>query len=58
MNVNVGSALTQAVVKDVKDNRINLSLKMPVCAEKGQRIAVSRLVERRWRLIGHGVLVD
>ncbi|MBO3832820.1 MAG: translation initiation factor IF-2 subunit gamma [Candidatus Brockarchaeota archaeon] len=57
LNINVGSALTQAVVKDVKDNRIALNLKMPVCAEKGQRVAVSRLVERRWRLIGHGVLV-
>ncbi|MEM3646685.1 MAG: translation initiation factor IF-2 subunit gamma [Thermofilum sp.] len=58
LNVNVGSALTQAVVKDVRENRVNLDLKMPVCAEKGQRVAVSRLVERRWRLIGHGVLVD
>ncbi len=58
LNVNVGSALTQAVVKDVRDNRVNLSLQIPVCAEKGQRIAVSRLMERRWRLIGHGVLVD
>ncbi|MEM2607868.1 MAG: translation initiation factor IF-2 subunit gamma [Thermoproteota archaeon] len=58
LNVNVGSALTQAVVKDVRDNRVRLDLKIPVCAEKGQRIAVSRLFERRWRLIGHGVLVD
>lgn len=58
LNVNMGSALTQAAVKDVRDNRVRLDLKIPVCAEKGQRIAVSRLVERRWRLIGYGVLVD
>lgn len=58
LNVNVGSALTQATVKDVRDNRVRLDLRMPVCAEKGQRVAVSRLFERRWRLIGYGVLID
>ncbi|MCS7138819.1 MAG: translation initiation factor IF-2 subunit gamma, partial [Crenarchaeota archaeon] len=58
LNVNVGSALTQATVKDVRDNRVRLDLKIPVCVEKGQRIAVSRLFERRWRLIGHGVIID
>ncbi|MEM2941266.1 MAG: translation initiation factor IF-2 subunit gamma [Thermoproteota archaeon] len=58
LSVNMGSALTQATVKDVRGNRVRLDLKVPVCAEKGQRIAVSRLVERRWRLIGYGVLVD
>ncbi|MEM1548149.1 MAG: translation initiation factor IF-2 subunit gamma [Thermoproteota archaeon] len=58
LNVNVGSALTQATVKDARENRIRLDLKIPVCAEKGQRVAVSRLFERRWRLIGHGVVVD
>ncbi|MBO3770080.1 MAG: translation initiation factor IF-2 subunit gamma [Thermoproteota archaeon] len=58
LNVNVGSALTQATVKDVRENRVRLDLKIPVCAEKGQRVAVSRLFERRWRLIGHGVIID
>jgi len=58
LNVNVGSALTQATVKDVRENRIRLDLRIPVCAEKGQRVAVSRLFERRWRLIGHGVIID
>ncbi|MBO3800310.1 MAG: translation initiation factor IF-2 subunit gamma [Candidatus Brockarchaeota archaeon] len=58
LNVNVGSALTQATVKEVRENRIRLDLKIPVCAEKGQRVAVSRLFERRWRLIGYGVIVD
>ncbi|MEM3712143.1 MAG: translation initiation factor IF-2 subunit gamma [Thermoproteota archaeon] len=58
LNVNVGSALTQATVKDVRDNRVRLDLRIPVCAEKGQRVAVSRLFERRWRLIGYGVLID
>lgn len=58
LNVNIGSTITQAVVKDIRDNKVRLDLKMPVCAERNQRIAVSRLVERRWRLIGYGVLID
>jgi translation initiation factor 2 subunit 3 len=33
-----------------------VSLKIPVCAEKGQRIALSRKILGKWRLIGFGVI--
>jgi translation initiation factor 2 subunit 3 len=43
------------VVSIGKTTRI--TLKMPVCADKGERIAVSRQVLGRWRLIGWGEIV-
>ena len=51
--VNVGTTKSAGVVtqagKDVK-----IDLKMPVCAEIGDRVAISRQIDSRWRLIGHG----
>jgi translation initiation factor 2 subunit 3 len=34
-----------------------LRLKLPVCAEKGERVAIGRQVSGRWRLIGWGEIV-
>ncbi len=36
---------------------VDIKLKMPVCAEKGDRIAISRQILSRWRLIGWGEIV-
>lgn len=50
--VNVGSTSTGAQVVGIKDNFAILNLKEPVCTKIGERIALSRKVERTWRLIG------
>ena len=51
--VNVGTTKSAGVVTQAgKDVKINL--KMPVCAEIGDRVAISRQIDSRWRLIGHG----
>jgi len=33
---------------------VTVKLKLPVCAHEGQRIAISRRIDGRWHLIGHG----
>jgi translation initiation factor 2 subunit 3 len=33
-----------------------VNLKLPVCADKGTRVAISRRIEGRWRLIGYGII--
>jgi len=33
-----------------------MKLSIPVCAPIGQRIALSRQVEGKWHLIGHGII--
>lgn len=53
--VNVGTTKSAGVVTQAGDT-VKLNLKMPVCAEEGDRVAISRQIDSRWRLIGHGVI--
>ena len=50
----VGTATTVGIVKHIKKDYVEVTLKLPVCAEVGQRIAISRNIMGRWRLIGYG----
>jgi len=54
--LNVNAAATIGTVEDIKKNIIKINLKLPVCADKGTRVTISRLIENRWRLIGVGVI--
>ncbi len=54
--INVNAAATIGVVEEIKKNKIKVNLKLPVCAEKGMRVTISRLIESRWRLIGIGII--
>ena len=39
-------------VAEIKKEHFKIKLKIPVCAEKIDRITISRMVGSRWRLIG------
>src|SRR5437867_2737892 len=54
--VSVGTATTVGVVTSARENRADMALKIPVVAELGQRVAVSRRIGGKWRLIGYGVI--
>ena len=54
--LNVGTATTVGVVTSARADTADVTLKLPVCADPGQRVAVSRRVGARWRLIGYGVI--
>ncbi len=51
--LNVNSAATVGFVRELKKDAISCSLKIPVCAEQGSRISISRRIGTRWRLIGY-----
>ena len=53
----VGIARTIGTVITTNPKFIKVNLKIPVCADKGDRVAVSRQVNGRWRLIGWGGVV-
>jgi translation initiation factor 2 subunit 3 len=55
--ISVGTAVTVGVVVNTRKDQVEAMLKRPVCADVGSRIAISRQVSGRWRLIGMGVLV-
>jgi len=52
--INIGTARSLAIVKSVKKDEIELDLKIPVCAEEGEKAVISRQIAGRWRLIGYG----
>ena len=57
LRLNVGTAVTVGVVTALKENYATVKLRRPVCPPPNARVAVSRRVENRWRLIGSGVIV-
>jgi len=50
----VGTATTVGVVTSAHDGVAQVNLKLPVCAEEGQTVAISKQIKRRWRLVGYG----
>ncbi len=51
-----GAAVTVGIVTKSKSGE--MSLKLPICAEAGSKVAMSRRVGARWHLIGYGILKD
>ena len=54
--LSIGTATTVGVVKNGKGGKIQVALKIPVCVVKGQRVAISRRISNKWRLIGYGIV--
>ena len=52
----VGTSTTVGIPIQVNEKWLEASLKLPVCAAEGQRIAISRRIDARWHLIGYGIL--
>ena len=53
----VGVVRTLGTAELAKGGAVKVDLKLPVCAQKGDRVAISRQVMGRWRLVGVGELV-
>ncbi len=54
--LNVNAATTLGVVTGLGKGTIHCKLKIPVCADVGNTMTISRRVENRFRLIGYGVI--
>lgn len=52
--LNIGSMCTGARVVVVRNDLVRLQLTSPVCTSRGEKVALSRRVEKHWRLIGWG----
>jgi translation initiation factor 2 subunit 3 len=50
----IGTATTVGVVTESHHDTVVVKLKLPVSANEGQRIAISRRIDGRWHLIGYG----
>ena len=54
--LNVGTAKTMGEVSDVSKKTVDMQLSIPVCALPNDRVALSRRIGGRWRLIGVGTV--
>ncbi len=57
IELNVGTATVPAIVESKgAEDVYGLRLKIPICADIGQRMAVSMRISGRWRLVGYGFI--
>lgn len=52
--LNAWTAKTIGIVKNLGKGKVNLEV--PVCIEEGSKVAISRKIRNRWRLIGYGIV--
>jgi translation initiation factor 2 subunit 3 len=55
LRLNVGTAATLGAVTNSKDDQIEVKLRKPLCLLPRSRVAISRRISDRWRLIGAGI---
>jgi len=54
--LNVNSAATVGIVTELGKGKFQCILKLPICADKGSRVTISRRLGARFRLIGYGII--
>jgi translation initiation factor 2 subunit 3 len=54
--LHVGAAITVGKVSSIRKGMVQVKLTRPVCTQTGSRIALSRKIAGRWRLIGYGMI--
>ncbi|EJD05072.1 translation initiation factor eIF2 gamma subunit [Fomitiporia mediterranea MF3/22] len=52
--INIGSTSTGGRVVSVKADLAKIQLTAPACTEVGEKVALSRRIEKHWRLVGWG----
>jgi translation initiation factor 2 subunit 3 len=57
LRLSVGTAPILSKVTSVRGERIDVQFRRPVCLFEKGRVAISRRIQERWRLIGAGVIV-
>lgn len=53
--LHVGATITVGKVTSLKKNVSHIQLTRPICTQTGSRVAISRKMTGRWRLIGYGM---
>jgi translation initiation factor 2 subunit 3 len=56
--VNIGSTAAGGIINNIQEDKdvATVRLTNPVCAKEGDKVALSRKIEKHWRLIGWGTI--
>ena len=55
--INIGSTSTGGRVLSVKADLAKIQLTSPACTEVGEKVALSRRIEKHWRLVGENLYI-
>ena len=55
--LSINTSLTGGTISSIKDDKLEISLKKPVIAFKGDNVGIARSIEGHWRLIGSGIVI-
>ena len=56
--INIGSTSTGGRVLSVKADLAKIQLTTPACTEIGEKVALSRRIEKHWRLVGESARIS
>jgi translation initiation factor 2 subunit 3 len=56
--LHVGAAVNLGKVVSIKKDIVKVKLTRPICAQSSSRVAISRKITARWRLIGYGIILS
>ncbi|MHA1683184.1 MAG: translation initiation factor IF-2 subunit gamma [Promethearchaeota archaeon] len=56
--LSLGTTTTLGVVDAPSRKKTDITLRRRVCADPGMSLAISRLINKRWRLVGYGKLLS
>lgn len=56
--LSVNTSMSLGIVKRIKENIIEFSLKVPIVPLKGNNVSIARNFNNHWRLIGYGEIID
>lgn len=54
--LNVNASVTTGIVNSISKDSFHISLKRPVCAQKTDKLPISRMIGHRFRLIGYATI--
>ncbi len=55
--INALTAKTVGTIIKISGEEVTLRLKLPICIERGERVAISRFINNKWRLVGSGIVI-
>ena len=55
--LSINTSTTAGPVKKVKKDELEISLKLPIVASKGDNLGIARNINNHWRLIGYGEIL-
>lgn len=55
LRLNIGTAAILGTVMSARDGKLEVKLRKPICMMHSSRVAISRRITDRWRLIGAGI---